>query len=44
MWQTLSEDLPSPRDEIIHNYDKTTGAIRQGPYKVIVSLSNVVSC
>ncbi|KAF6039931.1 hypothetical protein EB796_001783 [Bugula neritina] len=36
MWQTLSEDLPSPRDEIIHNYDKTTGAIRQGPYKVIV--------
>ena len=38
MWDVLSDDLPSPRDEIIHNYDKASGAIRQGDYKVIVSL------
>ena len=40
MWDTLSLDLPSPREEIIHNYDRTTGAIRQGEYKVIVSVIN----
>ena len=40
MWDTLSLDLPSPREEIIHNYDRTSGAIRQGDYKVIVSVIN----
>ena len=43
MWDTLSLDLPSPREEIIHNYDMTTGAIRQGDYKVIVSVSEIRS-
>ena len=37
VWDALNLDLPSPRDEIIHNYDKTSGAIRQGEYKAIVS-------
>jgi len=35
MWEVLSNDIPSPRDEIIHNYDKASGAIRMGDYKVI---------
>ena len=43
MWDTLSLDLPSPREEIIHNYDMTTGAIRQGDYKVIVSFPEIRS-
>ena len=44
MWDVLSDDLPSPRDEIIHNYDKASGAIRQGDYKVIVSLYITTLC
>ena len=44
MWDVLSDDLPSPRDEIIHNYDKASGAIRQGDYKVIVSLYITALC
>ena len=44
MWDVLSDDLPSPRDEIIHNYDKASGAIRQGDYKVIVSLYVTTLC
>ncbi|XP_067935377.1 arylsulfatase B-like [Watersipora subatra] len=36
MWDVLSLDLPSPRHEIVHNYDKTSGALRQGDYKLIL--------
>ena len=44
MWNALSLDLPSPRDEIIHNYDMTSGAIRQGEYKAIVGILQLDRC
>lgn len=42
MWDALSQDLPSPRDVIVHNYDRGSGAVRVGEYKLVVSTTFMV--
>ena len=39
LWETLAYSLPSPRDEMLINYDPTidSAAIRIGDYKLIYS-------
>ncbi len=36
MWPTLAEGRPSPRQEILHNLTPSNGALRQGPWKLVV--------
>jgi arylsulfatase A-like enzyme len=35
MWETISENKPSPRTEIIYNVEPFRGAVRQGDWKLI---------
>lgn len=35
VWATISQNLPSPRDEIIYNVDPLAGAVRQGDWKLV---------
>jgi arylsulfatase A-like enzyme len=36
IWASVADGKPSPRDEILHNVEPTRGAIRKGPWKLIV--------
>jgi arylsulfatase A-like enzyme len=35
VWETISENKPSPRTEIIYNLEPFRGAVRQGDWKLI---------
>jgi arylsulfatase A-like enzyme len=35
VWATISQNMPSPRDEIVYNVDPLAGAVRQGDWKLV---------